>query len=117
MPVKFESGTMFIEGRPVYGIAEFTCDMGTVVKEYFDANSIITWTTPLSYEFYIKWNNYLLYKLMGLWNWVADNCPNRRVAHLIKYGKTERVRNKNFKRGLHILGTYLDATESSTIMQ
>ena len=117
MPVKYESGTIFIEGKPLYGIADFTCETETLISDYVKSNTIVTWTTPLSLEFSVKWNKYLLYKIMGLWNWVADNCPNRRVAHLIKYGKTERVRNKNFRRGLHILGTYLDATESSTIMQ
>ena len=108
MPVKKESGTIFIEGCPIYGIADFTCEMETIAKNYIANSSVITWTSPCSCEFSVKWNKYLLYKSMGLWDWVADNCPNRRVAHLIEYGKTERVRNKNFKRGLHILGAYLD---------
>lgn len=32
------------------------------------------------------------------WRWMATNAPNRRVAHLAKYGKTARVRKKNRKR-------------------
>lgn len=35
-------------------------------------------------------------------------CPNRRVAHLMKYGKKARVRNKNFIRANKILITQGD---------
>lgn len=30
------------------------------------------------------------------------NCPNRRVAHLAFYGKTERIRLKNFRRAIRL---------------
>lgn len=52
----------------------------------------------------IKTPEFWFYKLSGLYNWVIDYCPNRRVAHLIKYGKTKRIRYKNFHRALRILG-------------
>lgn len=50
-----------------------------------------------------KVNKMTLYKICGLYDFVIKHCPNRKVAHLIKYGKNERVRNKNFIRALTIL--------------
>lgn len=35
-------------------------------------------------------------------NIVYERCSNRRVAHLMKYGKTARVRKKNYRRALKI---------------
>lgn len=31
------------------------------------------------------------------------SCPNRQVAHLATYGKSKRVRNKNFKRMMKLV--------------
>ena len=31
------------------------------------------------------------------------SCPNRRVAHLATYGRSKRVRNKNFKRMMKLV--------------
>lgn len=47
---------------------------------------------------------FLFYKLMGVYDWVLTYCPNKRVVHLVKYGKNDRVRFKNFWRAYMILG-------------
>ena len=39
---------------------------------------------------------------IALRNIAYERCSNRRVAHLMKYGKTARVRKKNYRRAIHI---------------
>ena len=41
-------------------------------------------------------------KIMGLWEWALQNCPNRKVKHLMNHGKSKRVRLKNFKRATRL---------------
>lgn len=55
----------------------------------------------------IKINRMLFYKLTGVWDWVIKNCPNRRVVHFMRYGKNDRIKEKNFKRAMRILGKEL----------
>ena len=42
-------------------------------------------------------------KIMGLWEWALQNCPNRKVKHLMNHGKSKRVRLKNFKRATQLI--------------
>ena len=35
--------------------------------------------------------------------YIVLNCPNRKVAHLMIYGRTHRIRKKNFRRALKII--------------
>ena len=62
-------------------------------------------------SFKMKFNTETFYRLTGLYDWIYQNCPNRRIAHLMKYGKTHRVRDKNFRRALHIIGMLLEEME------
>lgn len=62
--------------------------------------------STLTYK--VKFNERAFYKLTGLFYWVCNNCPNHKVAHLAKYGRTRKARKKNFKRALHIIGVILD---------
>lgn len=50
-----------------------------------------------------KIDRILLLKLMGLWDWARDSCPNRRVAYLMEHG-SKRVRLKNYKHACRLLG-------------
>lgn len=43
-------------------------------------------------------------KVIRLYGWVINYCPNRKIVHLIRHGKNKRIRNKNFKRALRIIG-------------
>lgn len=100
-----ERTTIFhIDGHPINGIPDFECDSGEVAVEYFRENKIVkidegSWTCTVS----CKFDRYLFWKIAGLWNWAFKYCPNRRVAHLMKHGKTERVRRKNFNRAVYIM--------------
>lgn len=53
---------------------------------------------PSSITIKMKVNRIALYKISGLWDWAIEYCPDRRMRHLIKYGKSKRVQLKNFKR-------------------
>ena len=42
-------------------------------------------------------------KIIGIFDFICTHCPNKRVVHLAKYGKSHRVQVKNFYRALVIL--------------
>lgn len=44
-----------------------------------------------------------LLALMGLLDWAYRCCPSKRVRHLLKHGKNERVRYKNYKRAVKLI--------------
>ena len=86
-------------GSVEMGIPDVTADLDEI-KDDVRTN---VFTNEAVLRGYIKVPEFWAYKLTGLYNWIIDYCPNRRVVHLIKYGKTARVREKNFWRGLRIL--------------
>ena len=47
-------------------------------------------------------NTRTLLKISGVWQWVIDNCPNKRVVYLMQHG-SERVRKKNWHRACSII--------------
>lgn len=44
----------------------------------------------------------VLLKLMGIWDWVYENCPDRHVARLMKHGR-EKTKVKNFKHAIRLI--------------
>lgn len=95
----------YINGDPVKGISDlaiYETDIAECIKDH-TTYSLNENNDCLSFNATIKLNKVDLLKLLGIYDWVIDNCYNRRVVHLIKYGKNERVRNKNFNRALMIL--------------
>jgi hypothetical protein len=64
--------------------------------------------TETIFEINCHFNWYLYLKLIGMYDWTLNNCPNKRVVHLAKYGRTQRVRNKNFRRAMRILGKEIE---------
>ena len=99
-------GTLYIDGKPLAGIESFECNTEEVYNEHRD--EIFKICTNDCFTFTVKMNVKAFYKLTGLYDWVCNSCPNRRVAHFIKYGKTSRVQQKNFKRALRIIGKILE---------
>lgn len=96
--------TIYINGNEVLGISDFEIT-GDAVEDYVRANIGFD-TATLTYNCRI--NRMLLYKFIGFWNWVIDSCPNKRVVHLMKHGKNDRVKYKNFIRAIRILGKILE---------
>ena len=45
----------------------------------------------------------LLLKLTGIYDYVLEMCSNKKVVHLAKYAKKDRVRTKNFNRAIKII--------------
>ncbi len=104
--INLGAGTFYIDGKPLAGIESFECNIEEVYKEHRD--EIFKICNADSFTVTVKMNVKALYKFIGLYDWVCNNCPNRKVAHLIKYGKTSRVQQKNFKRALRIIGKILN---------
>ena len=99
----------YINGDPVKGIsnlAVYETDMVKCIKDH-TTYSLNENNDCLSFNATIKLNKIDLWKLSGIYNWVIDNCHNRRVVHLIKYGKNIKVRKKNFNRALKIIAEEL----------
>ena len=42
-------------------------------------------------------------KLTGIYDYVLEMCSNKKVVHLAKYAKKDRVRTKNFNRAIKII--------------
>lgn len=42
-------------------------------------------------------------KICGLWDWLIENCPNRRVVHLMRHSKDRRIVKKNYCRAQRII--------------
>lgn len=97
------AGTLYFKDMEMdVGYAEMT---GIGVVEEVNTPKILSvdLSGELSFTTKCTFNKWTLYKLTGIYKAVIDGCPNRRVAHLIKYGKNDRVRHKNFNRAVKII--------------
>ena len=99
----------YINGDPVKGIsnlAVYENDMAKCIKDHttYSLNENNDCNSCLSFNATVKLNKVDLLKLLGIYDWVIDNCHNRRVVHLIKHGKNIKVRKKNFNRAIMIIG-------------
>lgn len=47
-------------------------------------------------------------KVTGIYDYTLNACPDKRVAHLARYSTKKRVRWKNFRRAVHIVGCILE---------
>lgn len=101
-------GDMKIDNHDIPEIADFTYD-----DTEFQADlkmRAITVLDPLEGEFTCEFRveKSVWAKLTGLWQWAYENCPNKRVRHLMQHGKNGRVQWKNFKRAIHEIAKVLD---------
>ena len=87
-------------------IPDYTVEKDDIDKIVRD-NITISTSDSMNFECTCNIDRFGFYKLIGLYDLVVNYCPNRRVVHLIKYGKTNRVRKKNFRRACIILEKYL----------
>ena len=103
-----KGGILTIEGVEVSEVCEVKCfgmeeDRADSVKDYVKNNIQICKNTECQFVGRLVLKRRTLLKLMGLIDWAYDNCPNKRVRHLIKNGKNERVRYKNYKRACKLI--------------
>lgn len=93
----------YINGDPVKGISNLEV-YETDIAEYIKDNTTYSLNNDCSsFTATVKVNKFDLWKLLGIYSWVIDNCHNIRVVHLIKHGKNNKVRKKNFNRALKII--------------
>jgi hypothetical protein len=98
-----------ISGHPE--ITEFTYDEDAV-QEYLEnsANRVVRWNeSECTFSVQLKVNRIIALKLSGSWDWVIENCPDKRVRHLIKYHKDDRVKMKNWRHAVKLIGKMLEA--------
>jgi hypothetical protein len=82
-----------------YDFEDYREDVETYIKE----NVALGISDPCTLVASVKLDRIVLLKVSGLWDWVLKNCPNRRVKYLMRYGKNERVRYKNFKHACRLI--------------
>ena len=91
-------------------LASFECDLHETLEEHRD--EIFTFKEMVIGEseitFKMIFDTETFYKITGMWDYICDNCPNRKVVHLMEHAKKKRIRDKNFKRALRIVGRILD---------
>ena len=107
MPTKHIEGKdlyFHIDGNETYHIPDFDAEIEPV-EEYIESEieRTLSLNSPTSFTFTCKINWDTFYKLNGFYDWVCKSCPNKRVVHLIKHGKNERVKRKNFFRAIRII--------------
>lgn len=104
--VKLSDGILYIDGKELG--STFECDCEKVMYEHRDELFKIESIDEATLTCKMIFNTKLFYKLTGMWDWICDNCPNRKVVHLMRFSKSKRIREKNFKRALRIVGRMLD---------
>lgn len=100
--LKLTSGTLYINGNEFKGISDFECT-DEKFDESFEKSTRVMSMDKSALTFTCKFNWWSFMKLCGMWDWVIKYCPNKRVVHLAKYGRTTRVRHKNFRRACRLL--------------
>ncbi len=70
-------------------------DYTVAVKHVIDAE--------MAFDWFVKMTKEAMFAITGMYKSIIDCCPDRRVAHLAMYGKTARIRKKNFNRAIKIL--------------
>lgn len=112
--IMLTGGSYYINGEEIGpGIPDFECttdDLRNELSDHikFKLDSLGEFTATLK----IHIDKIFCAKMMGLYQWVCENCPNRRVIHLMKYGKNKRVKNKNLQRALGITFEYVMEQEA-----
>lgn len=54
-------------------------------------------------EYVPRLNLFSILQISGALDWIIEYCPNRRVTHLMKYGKNDNVRHKNIRRAIKLI--------------
>lgn len=103
--VNLGTGTLYINGQAFEGtITDYDFeDHREDTELYLKENMVLRMNDPCTITMMVKVNQILLLKIAGIWDWVLKNCPNRRVKHLMTYGKNERIRRKNFKHAVRLI--------------
>lgn len=69
--------------------------------EWIACDSITTTTGELNIESHLPIELWL--KSLGIYDYVLENCSNKKVVYLAKHAKKEKVRKKNLNRAIKII--------------
>lgn len=94
--------SIYIDGCEYKGISDFSVESDEIEK-YVKENTVLRINDDFTISATIKISRINLFKFIGLWDWAIKNCPNKRVVHLMRYGKNNKVKMKNFRRSLRII--------------
>lgn len=107
---ELKMGRLYLDGAVFEGPIK---DAVITTESYAeDVRKAIVWDNTCSATGTIECriDRILLLKLMGLWDWARDSCPNRRVAHLMEHG-SRRVRIKNYFHAIRLIGKVVRLVE------
>lgn len=92
-----------IDGCEIKGISDLSVEADDI-EEFVKENTVIVpHYDSATITVTCKINRMTLYKIIGLWDWAIENCSNKRVVYLMKHGKNDKVKMKNFRRSLRII--------------
>lgn len=106
MPTKEgRGGILYVDGVVISEIPEFKIDESeaSAGPEFTDLKITSSDEQSITFTARPKLTRFQRLKLFGIYNYCLVMCPNKRVVHLMKYGKNERTRYKNTKRAMRIL--------------
>ena len=99
MPIRYKSRQLYFSTDPME-ISNLERENG--ISEDHITTTILDWdNAELSFESHLPIKLWL--KLAGVYDYVLEMCSNKKVVHLAKYAKKDRVRTKNFNRAMKII--------------
>lgn len=108
MSINFGSGTLYyITGDECHEIGKITgIEEANIVKEPVkdDYNLIKSINDfEISLSLFVKDTKKTSLMLSGLYDAILSSCNNKRIIHLVKHGRKERIRKKNLNRIIRML--------------
>lgn len=86
-----------------FTIEAFEVEENTVREYAEDQPILITRCSDATFAGTIRVERIALLKLIGCWQFALDTCPDKRVIHLMKNHRDERVRYKNYNRAMKLI--------------
>jgi len=102
---RLEEGTIYIDGCEAKGIEAFESSYDEDMARDYVLDNMQYVRKPDTAEITLtcKMNKIIFLKLIGIWDWALKYCPNRRVVHLMQFGKNNKIKIKNFYRAMKII--------------
>lgn len=104
--IDLNSGTLYIQKQDgSYEHFREVADAEVTSSDTYDIPEYIQSINQpeFTFEFVTKVQKGLWLKLLGVYDSVISTCPNKKVVHLVLYGKNKKIRKKNFHRAIKIL--------------
>lgn len=100
--MRLGTGTVCINGEKFVGpVTDFTYETEEV-EERFRDHLLKNLSTEDGLTFTCKISRIQLLNLMGIWQWVFDNCPSGRIKHFMLHG-SDRVKFKNYQHAIKLI--------------